>query len=58
MFEFLRKFENLAIKRCQDKPILTTKIYQFTVDGVRCDVDVFKLTASAQSIYRDVYGSG
>ena len=23
--------------------------------GVRCDVDIFKLTASAQSIYREVY---
>ena len=23
--------------------------------GVRCDVDIFKLTASAQSIYRNVY---
>ena len=25
------------------------------VSGVRCDVDIFKLTASAQSIYREVY---
>ena len=24
--------------------------------GVRCDVEIFKLTASAQSIYREVYG--
>ena len=24
--------------------------------GIRCDVDIFKLTASAQSIYREVYG--
>ena len=23
--------------------------------GVRCDVDIIKLTASAQSIYREVY---
>ena len=23
--------------------------------GVRCDVDIFKLTASAQAIYREVY---
>ena len=26
--------------------------------GVRCDVDIFKLTASAQSIYREVYDQG
>ena len=26
-----------------------------TVLGVRCDVDIFKLTASAQSIYREVF---
>ena len=25
--------------------------------GVRCDVDIFKLTASAQSINREVYES-
>ena len=25
--------------------------------GVCCDVDIFKLTASAQYIYREVYGS-
>ena len=25
--------------------------------GVRCDVDIFKLTASAQSIYREVNAS-
>ena len=25
--------------------------------GVRCDVDIFKLTVGAQSIYREVYGS-
>ena len=24
--------------------------------GVRCDIDIFKLTASAQFIYREVYG--
>ena len=24
--------------------------------AVRCDVGIFKLTASAQSIYREVYG--
>ena len=35
------------------------KINQFTLIlhgvGVRCDVDIFKLTASAQSIWREVY---
>ena len=25
------------------------------VSVVRCDVDIFKLTASAQTIYREVY---
>ena len=25
------------------------------VFGIRCDVDIFKLTASDQSIYREVY---
>ena len=25
--------------------------------GVRCDVDDFKLTDSAQSIYREIYGT-
>ena len=24
--------------------------------GLRCDVDIFKLTASAQSVYREVHG--
>ena len=63
MVEFLRKFENHAIKIRRDNSILITKICQFiviyfnfcTAIGVRCDVDIFKLTASAQSIYREVY---
>ena len=63
MVEFLRKFENRAINIGQDNSILFTKIYPFTVIyfnfctvlGVRCDVDIFKLTASAQSIYREVH---
>ena len=37
------------------------QIYQFTlilyVVGIRCDVDSFKLTARAQSNYREVNGS-
>ena len=62
MIEFLRKFENLAIKIGWDNSILMTKIYKITViyfNFVRCwdhcDVDIFKLTASAQSIYWEVY---
>ena len=63
MVEFLRKFENRAIKIDRDNSILITQIYQFTVIhfnflrcwGVRCDVGIFKLTASGQSIYREVY---
>ena len=61
MVEFFRKFENRAIKICWDNSIIIAKIYQFKVTlilycvGVRCKVDIFKLTASAQSIYREVY---
>ena len=58
MVEFLRKFENRAIKSCRDNSIHITKIYQFAVIfkifkvlGVRCDVDIFKLTASVHPIY-------
>ena len=32
-------------------------LLQFSkVLGVRCDIDIFKLTASAQSIYRELNG--
>ena len=65
MVEFLWKFENLAMKIGRDNSILITEINQFTVIyfnlvrcwglGVRFDVDIFKLIASAQSIYREVY---
>ena len=62
MVEFLRKFENRAIKISRDNSIRITKIHHFTVIylnfvrfGGPCDVDIFKLTASAQSIYREVY---
>ena len=61
MVEFLRKFENRSIKVVQDNSILITKsinLHLFTLIlygvGVRCDFDIFKLTASAQSIYREV----
>ena len=39
MVEFLRKFENGAIKFCRDNSILITKIYKFTAiyfNVVRC----------------------
>ena len=61
MVKFLRKFENRAIKIGRDTSIIT-QIYQFTVIyfnfvqcwRVRCDVDIVKLNASAQPIYREV----
>ena len=62
MVEFIRKFENRGIKIARVNSILTTKsinLQLFTLIlygvGVCCDVDIFKLTASAQSIYRYVY---
>ena len=62
LVEFLRKFKNRAIKTFRDNLIFITQIYQFSyllefcmVLSVRCDVDIFKLTASAQFIYREVY---
>ena len=60
MVKFHRKFENRAIQIGRDNSILIKKTYQFTVEfcmvlGVRCDDDIFKLTASAQSINREVY---
>ena len=55
--EFLKKFENRGIKIAQVNSILITIpinlqlfsliLYGF---GVRCDVEILKLTASAQSI--------
>ena len=62
MVEFLRKHENCVIKIAPVNSILITKSINlplfrliFTVLRVRCDVDIFQLTASAQSIYREVY---
>ena len=62
MLEFLRKFENCAIKIYRVNSILIAKsinlqLFTLILYGVggRCDVDNFKLTASAQSIYRKVY---
>ena len=57
MAEFLIKFENRGIKIARVNSILITKFINlqlFTL-RVRCDVGIFKLTASAQSIYREVY---
>ena len=56
MDEFLGKFENRGIKIAR---VLNShhQIYQFTLIlygiEVRCDVDIFKLTAHAQSINRE-----
>ena len=63
MVKFLRNFENRGIKIARVNSILITKIYQFTViylNFVRCWGSVvmstsFKLTASAESINREVY---
>ena len=62
MVEFLRKFENSGIKIGRVSLLLITKsidLHIFTLIlfgvGVRCDVGIFKLTASAQSIYREVF---
>ena len=62
MIEFLRKFENCGSKSGRVNSILFTKSInlQFLfcpVLGVRCDVDIFKLPAGAQSINREVYGT-
>ena len=62
MAEFLRKFYNRNIKIARVNSILITKsinLQLFTSIlygvGVRCDVNIFKRTTSAQSIYREVY---
>ena len=59
MLEFLGKFENRGIKIARFlSPNLSIFSYLLsifcTVLGVRCDVDIFKLTSSAHSIYREV----
>ena len=62
MVEFLRKFENRGIKIARVNSSLITKsinLQLFTLIcmllGIRNNGDIFKLTASAQSIYREVY---
>ena len=63
MVEFLRKFENRTIKSGRDNSILSPKsinlqLFTLILYGVmvRCDVDIFKLTTSALSIYWEVDG--
>ena len=64
MAELFRKFENRLIKSGRYNSILISETYQFIFIyfnfvqfdlRLRCNVDIFKLTASAQSIYREVY---
>ena len=59
MVEFLRKSESRGNKIARGDSIRITKIHQFTLIlnsvAVRYDVDIFKLTARAQPIYREVY---
>ena len=54
MLVFLGQFENRGIKIARVNSILITKssnLLEFSmVLGVRCDVDLFKLTVRAQSI--------
>ena len=54
MLVFLWKFENRGIKIASVNSIRNTKsinLLKFCMMlGVRCDVDIFKLTASEQSI--------
>ena len=61
MVKFLKKFRNHGIKIVRVNSFLSPNlsIYSYllefcTVLGVHCEVDVFKLTASAQSINREV----
>ena len=60
MVEFPRRSENRGIKFAGVNSIRITKSINLpifcTVLGVSCDIDVFKLTASAQSFNREVYG--
>ena len=60
--EFLGIFETRGIKIARVNSIIITKSIDFQLFtlilygvGIRCDVDIFKLTVRAQSIYREVY---
>ena len=59
MVKFFKKFEKLGIKITRVNCIIITKyinlqLFTLILYGVvvRCDVDIFKLTATAQPIYR------
>ena len=60
--EWLNSSENLRVVMIKLSELLNShhQIYRITLIlygvGVSCDVDIFKLTARAQPIYRDVYG--
>ena len=55
MVEFLRKYESRSNKIAGVNSIRITKsIISYPV-GVRCDVNIFKLTARVQSSSREVY---
>ena len=60
MVKFWRKFDNRDIKIALVNSIFITKAINklsfCVVLGIFCDVDIFKLTASAQSINWEVYG--
>ena len=62
MVEFLRKFENRGINIVLfdlirlAPPNQSIALIVYGV-GLRCDVDIFKLTARAQSINREVWAS-
>ena len=49
MLVFLGKFENRCIKIAQVTKNINLLSFRMAL-GVRCDVDIFKLTARAQSI--------
>ena len=54
MVEFLRKFENRAIKSGRDNSILITQIYQFTViyfNFVLCRGSVLMLISFSHPLY-------
>ena len=58
MVEFLRKFENCAIKSGRDNAILITKIYKFTViyfNFVRCWGYVSMLTSLSQQLLLSLF---
>ena len=61
MIDFLIKFQNSGDRIVRVNSIRIIKSINLlsfcTVMGVRCDVDIFTVTARAQSINREVYVS-